>query len=175
LLNIIKSGVSRRKTDMSDEILEEKQGSGIGKWVLIGVGFLIVIGASVGGTLYFVGMPTEQPQEPVEQKPPEPIYKKLHPAFIVSFPTPGRNRLLQTEITLRARDDETMAAVEEHDPLIRGRIINVLTDQDARELQTSEGKRVLRQQLLEAINQVLQEEGVPTRVEHVLFTSFIIQ
>ncbi len=160
---------------MSDEIHEQNQGSGIGKWVLIGVAFLVAVGGSVGGTLYFMGGAAEQPQEPVEQKPPEALYKPLHPAFIVSFPTPGRNRLLQTQITLRVRDDQTMAALDEHDPLIRSRIINVLTDQDARALQTLEGKRVLRQQLLEAINQVLQEEGVATRVEHVLFASFIIQ
>ena len=156
-------------------VTEDQDGSGGGmmRWIMMGVLLLVAVGASVGGTLYFLG--NSPAPEPVEEVRPEVIYHTLRPGFVVNFTGTGRSRLLQVEITLRTVDQATVNAVTDHDPLIRNRIIDVLTDQDARELQTEEGKIVLRQQLLDAVNQVLQDEGVATRVDAVLFGSFVIQ
>lgn len=157
--------------------------------LLILVGLLVVAG-SVGGTLALLGVfkgsgdaagePAPQQaapggQQPVASKPKPAMYFPIKPAFIVNFPDRGTERYLQADITIMTRDPDIFAAMQTHLPLIKNRIVLLLGAQAYRDLQTDEGKELLRQKLLKAINDIMQRELGKTGVEQVLFTNFVMQ
>ena len=57
---------------------------------------------------------------------------------------------------------------------MRNRLIMLLSDQDFDALRTVEGKEALRQDVLNAVNEVLKMSG-PDSVQDVYFTSFVLQ
>ncbi|WP_347330244.1 flagellar basal body-associated FliL family protein [Marinimicrobium locisalis] len=153
---------------------------------LIGLAVLLVL-LSVGvtmGLLHFLGPEDPEPSEgepaAVEEEPPEPasqeaIYYPLNEKLVVNYNVRGRQRFLQTEITLMFRDNKVADVLERHMPRIRNDLIMLLSGQEFEDLQTPEGRELLRQDALRSIQDILQEEIGQPGVEQVLFTSFVMQ
>lgn len=156
------------------------------KIIILAVVGILLIGLSVGGTLMALKMlapPPEpelaegqegadEPEEPVKQPA---IYYPLKPAIIVNFEARGRQRYLQADLTLMARDELVIEAVELHMPMIRNALVLLFGGQLYEELQTAEGKELLRQQALESVQMLLEQEIGEPGVEQVLFTNFVMQ
>lgn len=153
--------------------------------ILIVVGILL-IAASVGGTLFALKMfngsdteiSTEQGEEGEEGTPKvklPAVYFPLKPAVIVNFQSRGRQRFLQAEVTLKIRDPDVVAAVELHMPMIRNALVMLLGGQEYEDLQTPEGKELLRQQALAEIQGLIENEIGKPGIEQVLFTNFVMQ
>jgi len=169
------------KKDTDDN--QEKPKSSKKKWILLAVLLLGIIALSVGATmaaLKFLG-PEPQHEEAVpaeEQAPPPPtpaIYYPLKPAIVVNFSVRGRQRFLQVELTLMTRDGAVVSAIELHQSMIRNALIMLIGGQPFEELQTAEGKEVLRQNCLQEIQRLLQQEIGKPGIEQVLFTDFVMQ
>jgi flagellar protein FliL len=151
--------------------------------ILIGVLLIGVIGLSVGATLFalkFFAPPAEEktsetPEEAVPELPKQAIYHPLKPAINVNFSVRGRQRFLQAELTLMTRDESVIPAIELHQSMIRNALILLIGGQPFEELQTAEGKELLRQQCLQEIQRLLQQEINKPGIEQVLFTSFVMQ
>lgn len=155
--------------------------------VVIGI---VLMGLSAGGTLMALGMLSGDSEvagtvdgEPVgedggeaqeEVKKPA-IYYPMKPAMIVSFNVRGRQRFLQAEISLMTRDQSSLADIEEHSALLQNGLLMLFSGQDYGELQTPEGKELLRQQSLQEIQKLLEQETGKPSVEQVLFTAFVMQ
>lgn len=147
--------------------------------IVIAAVVLVAIGASIGGTLFFLA-PEEVVQEsadaaPVTETAEKAIYHNLRPPFIVNFLAGNKPRYLQAEVTVMARDHVVIEAVINHTPLIRSRVVNFFADQDYRDLQTHEGKQALREGIRDAIEGVLAEESETLGIEAVLLTNFVMQ
>ncbi len=143
---------------------------------------LVIIGLSVGGTLFAIQFlappPVEEQTENAElvEPPPKPaIYYPIKPAIIVNFSVKGRQRYLQAELTLMTRDDDVVSAIELHLPMIRNSLVLLMGGQTYSEIQTAEGKELLRQQCLQKIQQLLEQEIGKPGIEQVLFTNFVMQ
>lgn len=158
------------------------------KLILIVVAALLVIGSSIGGTLYLLGFfaSDEIAEEGDEQetvaaataeveKPKAAMYFPIKPAFVVNFPSRGRQRFLQVDMTVMTRDMEVLNAMQTHSPLIKNQLVMLLGGESYDELQTEEGKELLRQKSLEALQAIMQQEVGKDGVEQVLFTSFVMQ
>ena len=150
--------------------------------ILIVLGLLLAVGLSVGGTWFILSKgdkseeakPAEAaaPAAPVQQPA---IYQDLMPAFVVNFNYQNRTRYLQVSMALMSRDTAGMEKLKVHMPVLRNRLVMLLSGQDFAVLQTPLGKEMLLQQALASVQELAQKETGSTVVEQVLFTNFVLQ
>ncbi|TQV84181.1 flagellar basal body-associated protein FliL [Exilibacterium tricleocarpae] len=162
---------------------DEKPSGGKKKVIVLAVVGLVLIGLSVGGTLLALQMLAPEPVAAEDGAAAEPaapvklpaVYFPLKPPIVVNFQARGRQRFLQVEVTLMARENEVVEAIELHMPMIRNSLVLLLGGQVYEDLQTAEGKELLRQQALEELQGLLQQEIDQPGIEQVLFTNFVMQ
>ncbi len=154
--------------------------------MLVGVALVLVV-ISVGGTLAVLNiLAPPSPEEEVaaaedgtaeEAKPAlkKAIYYPIKPPILVSYDGRGRQRLLQAEITLLTRDNDVIAAIEMHMPMIRNALVLLMGGRTYEEVQTAEGKELLRVACLQELQRLLEKEIGKPGVEQVLFTGLIVQ
>jgi Flagellar basal body-associated protein len=153
------------------------------KIILLAAALLGVIAISVGATvaaLKFLApppapAPTEVAAENTQPMQTPAIYYPLKPALMVNFTVRGRQRFLQAELTLMTRDGSVISAVELHQSMIRNSLIMLIGGKSFEDLQTAEGKELLRQDCLQEIQRLLQQEIGKPGIEQVLFTDFVMQ
>ncbi len=172
---------------MAEEETEKEQKSGGGKkrLLLMVVLGLLIVALSVGGTLFAlkVLMPqettstAETDEDVVDEEPlPMPaIYFPIKPAIIVNFQVKGRQRFLQAEITLMMREDDVVSAIELHQPMLRNALVILIGGQSYAEIQTAEGKELLRQMCLKELRELIEAEIGKPGIEEVLFTNLVMQ
>lgn len=144
---------------------------------------IVLVGISVGGTIAALKMfgglsaPEEEEivaEEVVPSKKPA-IYYPLKPDLIVTYLARGKHRYAQIGVTLMFRDDDVLAAVELHKPMILNALNMIISGQVYEEVQTAEGKELLRLQCLEELQRLMEQEIGKTGIEQVLFTDFVMQ
>ena len=152
---------------------------------------VVLIGISIGGTLFAVKLLSPEPEpevildengdpvidegEEVIEPKKSAIYFPLKPPIIVNFQARGRQRFMQAEITLMTRDDDVIEAVELHMPVIRNNLVLLFGGQVYEELQTEAGRELLRQQALESLQEIMQQELEKPGIEKLLFTNLVMQ
>ncbi|MCB1764779.1 MAG: flagellar basal body-associated FliL family protein [Candidatus Competibacteraceae bacterium] len=182
-----------------DAAKPEKKGSGILKILLLLIGGLILVGGSIGATLLLTGAlnkgaasgeehaaaapahGAEAPTHgginaamPIPLRGP-PIYLPIDPAFVVNFEDQGMLRYLQIGLTVMARNQQIIDAVNQSMPQIRNDLILLFSNQKMEVLNSLNGKEKLRMQALAQIQGILTREiGIPG-VEAVYFTAFVLQ
>jgi flagellar FliL protein len=187
--------------DIDENENENEEGSGNKKKIIIFVVIgVLLIGLSVGGTLFALKMLSSEPiaeeviagqldedgnpigdiepeedAEPVVEVKGYAIYFPLKPAIIVNFQARGRQRFLQANVTLMTRDDEVIDAIETHMPMIRNALVLKFGSQTYEEMQTEQGRELLRQESLEELQNIMLQEIDKTGIEKLLFTNFVMQ
>jgi len=150
------------------------------KWIVIALLVFLLAALSVAATLWVLS-DAGSDAESGDKRATEPasrevaIYFPLKPEFITSFEVRGRQRYLQVEISLMLRDNSAVKDIELHMPAIRNALVILLRGQYYPELQTPEGKELLRQQALNTVREVLQTEIGKPVIEQVLFTNLVLQ
>ncbi|CDH47140.1 MAG: flagellar basal body-associated FliL family protein [Candidatus Competibacteraceae bacterium] len=170
------------------------------KIVLIVVGVLILIGGSIGATLFLTGALNKSPEgqtqaaapahgaapAPAHSAAPAPahgaaaagaaaIYQAIDPPFIVNFEDQGVLRYLQIGLAAQTRLQPVADAITANMPQIRNNLIMLFADQKLERLTTNEGKEQLRMQALTQIQAVLTKEIGYPGVDAVYFTIFVLQ
>ncbi len=161
------------------------------KIILMVVGGLILIGGSVGGTLFMTGALSKKTDEahaaaapataeaaanqPIKPLRGPAIYQPLEPPFIVNFEDQGVLRYMQVGLTTMTRDPRVGDVMMQNMPQIRNDLILLFSNQKFDVLSTLNGKEKLRQQALAQIQSILNREfGLPG-IEAVYFTTFVLQ
>lgn len=103
------------------------------------------------------------------------VYIPIDPAFVVNFASQGKARFLQVTVEVMTRDPGVTDSVKLHMPVIRNNLMLLLSSQSYDSVSTLEGKEALREQALEVIQQILEEETGDPGIEAVYFTSFVMQ
>lgn len=146
---------------------------------LIAIAAVALLLSAGGGAYFFLNSADPSEEEMVEAEVEIPIeeafYLPLTPVFIVNLPDRGKQRFLQVSVTLMTRDESILLKVEQHMPVIRHHMTNVLSAQTIASIQSAGGIEQVRSQALEEINGVLSSEFLTEAVEQVLFTSFVMQ
>lgn len=107
---------------------------------------------------------------------PATTYFDVKPAFVVNYGGPGKLRYIKTDISLRVGGgDIGMQGIRHHLPYIRHTLVMLLTKQSVEDISTTEGKELIRQAALEAVQQMLEGEEGEQHVVDLLFNSFIVQ
>ncbi len=148
--------------------------------ILMVLALLLAVGASVGATWFLMKKDgSEAPERDEAAAAPavrqEAVYEVLAPAFVVNFNHKGRQRYIQVSIALMSRDQAALDALKEHMPLLRNRLVMLLSSQDFAALMTPVGKEMLRQQVTAGVQELAQKETGKLAVEQVLFTNFVLQ
>lgn len=156
---------------------EEGKKSGPGKMIIMIVLALLLIGGSIGGTLYFSGALEKNAEEEkkVLSEISPTLYLKLEPEFIVNFGAEQEVNYIQLEIQLMAREQHYIDQVVQNMPAIRHQILLLLSGQQYSELRTTAGKEKLRAEILSKIHEILQTTSQVPGIEAVYFTMFIMQ
>ena len=118
----------------------------------------------------------EDEEEDDEDEAPMPaVYIPIDPAFVVNFASQGKARFLQITVEVMTREAEVPDLVKLHMPAIRNNLVLLFSAQTFDNVSTLEGKEALREEALEVIQSILEEETGDVGVEAVYFTSFVMQ
>jgi len=136
--------------------------------MFIGLAVLLVF-ISVGATFFIVSkmlhkQSAESDDEEVAEASEEAapvlpaVYYPLKPNFTVNYDVNGRQRFLQTELTLMYRDEAVLKVLETHMPEVRNGLVMLLSNQTFDELQTADGKEKLRAMALKTVQDIIAKE-----------------
>lgn len=166
---------------------------GKGKLIIILAVVLVLILGGAGGGWYWwshqnadeVAADDDDGDQPVKKKKKKrkkkeegeeekaPVFVSLD-AFTVNLQG-EEGQLLQTAITLQMVDDEDAEKLKQHMPLVRSRLLMLLSSKHPQEVLTAEGKTKLAEDIAAQIRQPFFPGDYPLEIVNVLFTSFIVQ
>ena len=152
----------------------------------------LLIAVIIGVVLFFMGMmgagfyilwsriPTPQVQmnpedqmlpEEEEQKQPDigPLYSIG--TMIVNLADKGGKRYLRVNMELELSHPEVAEEIEKRLPLVRDRVLIVLSSKTYEEISTAVGKDELRTKLITDLGKLF----VPDSIVNVFFTEFVVQ
>ncbi|WP_455203267.1 flagellar basal body-associated FliL family protein [Kaarinaea lacus] len=140
---------------------------------------ILLIGSTLAG-LYlggvFGGGGEEEDVEEVETSVEGPAtYIPLDPAFVVNFAQSDKARFLQVTAEVMTRDPLVEEQIKIHMPVIRNNLVLLLSSQTYDSVSTLEGKEALREEALEVVQGILEEETGDPGIEAIYFTSFVMQ
>jgi flagellar FliL protein len=172
----------------------EPKGGGMGGKIVNGVGIFVLclVAVIAGGYVNAILHPGPQfemtPEgqltlkkevdahgKPATGAPKPAIYYAFDPPFVVSFEDEAAVRFLQVQVEVMAREQPAIDAVQQHAPVIRNNLLNVINARDYKTLLTTEGKEKLRQECLAETQKVLKKETGSPGIEDLYFTSFVVQ
>lgn len=145
---------------------------------------LVILGAAIVGFLVIGKEESAQ-----ENRPPSEAEQKADPSkvkdpssligpqfelepFIANLIDDGRGpRYLKTEIGFELESDEVKPELEGRIPQIRDEILMLLTSKRVSDVESGDGKRILKDEMFTRVNKIL----VTGRIKRVYFTEFVIQ
>lgn len=182
--------MAKDKDEEATEETEEEASGGGGKGgiIMIIVAALISLGLGAGGAFFFASTQVPPPAPPPEiaeaeaaiaemaakQKQQTSDFKErlysLEP-LVVNVTGDGYNRFLKLRVELESEDPMLKDELDARLPQVRDALIVLLSSKQLSDITDFEGKALLKEDILERINDVL-ETG---RVKSVLFTEFVVQ
>ena len=112
-------------------------------------------------------------EEETAESGPETLYVELKPAFVTNYLSPKMG-YIKADVTLKVSGGATVEAIERHQPAIRHNLVMLFSRQEEAALGTVEGKQALKETALQEVISALQQEGEPSDITDILFTSFIV-
>lgn len=103
-----------------------------------------------------------------------PAYLQFETFTVNLLPDPDE-KFLQLDLTIEAKDPALADKIKAQMPLMRNRVLMLLTSKKASDIATPEGKAQLSEELLAALKKPMKKGGKPLKIKQVLFTSFVIQ
>ena len=144
------------------------------------LGLALIVGGSVGASLYFTGALNKEPEAaaalPAEEQLPEnTFYYNMQPEFVVNFQGKGRVKFLMIEMSVATHDEEVIPILTDHDPELRNSLLSLLSAQDAEVLKTVDGKQKLRDDALVLVDEIVGRHHKTERVHDVFITRLVMQ
>lgn len=172
----------------ANENEEEQKGSGLKKIIIFAVLGLLLVGAGIGGALFFTGskddamamegdeeMMMEEGEMEGEMMEKQAIYHDLHPAFVANFTGNSKKKYMQVYVVAMAEEQEVIDKLEMHMPVIRNNILMTLSRKTSDEISTVEGKEELRQEVLDVVQNTMVDITGDEGVKDLFFTKFVAQ
>ena len=139
------------------------------KKLLIIAALVVVIAGAIGGYMYMDHAAKVKKEHEEEANRPENILKRqlterkenAPPIYIpmdemiVNLPGRGGEHYLQPKSVLRTADSGTESKIKQFEPVIRDKIITVLSSRQMQELATVEGKTMMAREIALVINSII--------------------
>ncbi len=153
---------------MAEEVKEEsKVAKGSKKRLLIFllIGFLI-IGIAGSGVFLILGKKGEEPEGEGSPKKEKKVRKSKDTIFIVMDPVivnlmdPTGKRYFQVRISLEVPTKKEEDELKKKEPLIRDRILTILSSKTVEEVIAPDAKDKIKEQILKKLNEELGEDMI---------------
>jgi flagellar FliL protein len=148
------------------------------KLILIIAIVLIVLGAGGAAAYIMLAKPADgQAAEEKIEEPSGPPTFVVMDQFVVNLAEPDSTRYLQIGITYEVSGPSTSEEIKNFTPVIRSRILLVLSGKNVGNLTSIEGKQQLMDELVDLARVTIKGDPKdPTRgIRDVHFSSFVIQ
>jgi flagellar FliL protein len=182
--------MATEEADVAATAAPARPSGGLGKTIGLGVGLFLmmilsqlltsVLGCKVMPALLpgcpapHVEVAAAKDGKPAKPKEP-PLYFAFDPPLVVSFQEQTTMRFLQITVEVMGRNEEMVAAVKTHMPVIRNNLLMLLGGRSIPDLTSREGKEQLRKDALAEVQKILKENTGKPGVEDLYFTSFVLQ
>jgi flagellar protein FliL len=144
------------------------------KLVIILVAVLLLL-LGGGGAWYFTSGDDKAPEAAQHEPPKPPVFLALD-QFTVNLQSAGGNdQFLQIAFTLQLANQEQVELFKTYMPLVRSRLLMLLSSKKAEEITGVDGKKKLADEIVAQMKQPFLPKGKPQEVAGVFFTSFVIQ
>jgi flagellar FliL protein len=108
--------------------------------------------------------------------PQAAIYVPIIPAFVVNYGGQGKLKYIKLEVSLRVKDTLSSNSVRHHMPLIRDYLVREFSRLNDVDVDTQQGKELVRVTALEGVQVLLaEEEGEEVEVIGLYFNNFVVQ
>ena len=140
---------------------------------------LLVLGMGGGGAAAFFLMQKSAggAEAAVEEKLPipKPIFYPLSP-FVLSLTGDRRARYMQIELSIKISDEKFRETMVDYSPMIRHRLIKVLSGLPYTDVIQPEAPDKIRQHALSSLMKMFEEQGVEeTGMDDIMITNLVIQ
>jgi flagellar FliL protein len=148
--------------------------------IIIGI-ISVVFLLAAAGAAYFFFVNNDEVKDNIAKLPEKAIYVKLkteegRKMFITSVKTKGdRARIMQVYAEAKTRSKEASDALKMHMPVVISKLNTLFGKQEFHVIKTYEGKRKMKRDATEILNEVLREKEGINGVETVFFTGIVIQ
>jgi flagellar FliL protein len=143
------------------------------KLLLIIIALLLLGGAGGGGAWWFLGR-AQEAAEPKVAKAKPPVFHTLDP-FTVNLAEENGDHYLQVSVVYQVVDNKAVDEVKTYLPVIRNRILLLLSAKRPSELATAEGKQKLVEELVAAARASIPGEAPDRGITGALLGAFVIQ
>ncbi len=133
----------------------------------------VVVAALAGGAAWFFTQ--SKPSKPKVEVAVQPIFVPIEQFTVNLQPQESAEQYLQVAITLQVTEQPQADLLKNNMPIVRDRLLLLLSGKRSVEINTPDGKRQLSNEVLAAINEPFVPKGEPQRVTGVSYTNFIIQ
>lgn len=167
--------------DEQDLAVDEEQGDKRVKWWLVGAGGIALAAVLITlSIIWFKGGAAESRADSevlvaVDRNAAEARYVSIPRNLTFNVPGAGRDRIAQIGVQLLVRGAQHESLAQENIPLLESTLLSTFSRTSAERLTTQEGKREIRLQALDAVQEALYEATGDPIVEEVLFTNFVVQ
>jgi flagellar FliL protein len=142
-------------------------------WLWIVIALVVLLAAGGGAAWYFLATHAA-PAEPKAAVAKPPVYVPLEP-FTVNLSEENGDHYLQIGIVYQVSDDKLAETMKQYMPVLRNRILLLLSAKKPSEIATVEGKRKLVDELVAAVREALPPLPPDQQLRGALLASFVIQ
>ncbi len=145
---------------------------------------LIIIIAAVallgggGAGAYFMMKPKPKAdahaKEEVHEEAKKPAFMTLE-TFTVNLQPDPEEQYLQADISLQLADAKEEEVLKENMPLVKSRVLMILSSKKSSEITSVDGKNTLMKEIVTELNKPYAPKGKPLTIAGVFFTNFIVQ
>jgi len=158
---------------------EDENEKGGSKKLIIIIAAVVLIGG--GAAAFFLLGGEDEPA--ADETSEEEVVEELGPAIYVGVPNaitanlPGskKSRTVQVKMSFMVRSDKAKDNVRLHMPQLKNDVLMLVSQKNADELKTPEGRIKLQQEALETVRKSMTNLVDDPTVERVLFVSFVMQ
>lgn len=144
------------------------------KKVLFALLVIVLATGGAAGVWYLLNaMPRPAPETRHEALRP-PVYLALEPLTVNLQPEYGE-QYLQAAITLQVSEQVHVDQLKLYMPLVRSRLLMLLSSKKASDINTVQGKETLQKEIIARLQEPFTPVSAPLVVTGVFFTSFVIQ
>jgi flagellar FliL protein len=145
------------------------------KWLVISIVSLLVLGGGGGGAWWWLGgAGAAKPAEAQAAAPRAPVFMNLEP-FTVNLLEEDGEHYLQMSVVYQVADEKTTETMKAYLPVIRNRILLLLSSKRPSDLSTPAGKAKLVDELSAAVRESVPGTTPDRGVVQAFLGAFVVQ
>ncbi len=141
------------------------------RWWIALAAITLLAAAGSGAAWWYLHPAAEAPKVAKPVPPAPPVFVELD-TFTVNL---AGDRILQTTLTLQVSKSDDAEQLKLYLPQVKNRLLMLLSSKTVEELQTTEGKEILRSDIVTRLRAPYEKGLNAPSVNGVFLTSFVIQ